>query len=179
MEFPMNPGAPIMAQLRAAGLPEHLPLGESMVYRFRDSDGALLYVGVTMSPRGRWQAHKRSAAWWTDVSTVSVTIYPHERAALDAEVEAIRTESPEFNRRSSLMHPSCGAHEESLSSARAILPRVGGGVGVGEGDGCGAIHASRLTSGFGSNSRPVDNATAATTRDRLAWMALREIGGGW
>ena len=37
------------------------------------------------------------------------------------------------------------------------------------------IHACYLTS---ANSRPVDNATAATNRHPDGWMALREIGGG-
>lgn len=66
-------------------------------------------------------------------------------------------------------------HECLRRDSRVVLPRVGGGVGGG--DGVHVIHASRLTR---PTSLPVDNATAVLTSDRLGWMAADAagIGGG-
>jgi hypothetical protein len=135
VRYALNPRRPLMAQLRTMGIPEHLPVEQAMVYRFFNGRNDLLYLGVTISPRGRWQAHKASAPWWSDVRWVSIKLYPHERSALDAEVVAIKTERPPFNKRSAahakLTPSSCAPHESRMHSSRAILPRVGGGGGVG------------------------------------------------
>ena len=134
MKHPIDPSAPIMRQLRKMRIPEHLPVEQAMVYRFFDKGGRLLYIGVTVSPRGRWQSHKIRTHWWREVVSVSVKFYPHERAALDAEVAAIKSEKPTWNRRSVpalLVRDSCTSHESRTHSSRAILPRVGGGVGGG------------------------------------------------
>lgn len=108
----IDPHCPVMGQLRTMGMPEHLPIDLAMVYRFVGRAGDLLYVGVTVSPRGRWQAHKNTAQWWHLVSEVLVEWHPHERAALDSEVAAIRSEHPRFNRRSSR-----AIHESRVSAA--------------------------------------------------------------
>ena len=102
MNHPITPAENLMAQLRAVGLPEHLSRGQFMVYRFKDSAGHLLYVGVTCSPRARWQAHKNRAKWWPRVASVSVEWHPTEYQALDSEVAAIRSEQPLFNVRSAV-----------------------------------------------------------------------------
>ena len=152
MKAAFDPSVPIMGQLRAIGIPEHLPVHQAMVYRFRDEMERLLYVGVTVSPRGRWQSHKKRAEWWSLVRSVSIETHPHERAALDAEVVAIKAERPIYNRRSStapLMRRSCGAHESRMHGSRAILPRVGVGVGVRGGVG----------GGFGDLPNQVQNLT--------------------
>lgn len=157
MKHSIDPTAPIMGQLRALGIPEHLPVEQSMLYRFYGEADRLLYVGVTVAPRGRWQAHKTRAPWWSDVRSVHVELHPHERAALDAEVVAIKAELPAFNRRSApaaLVQSSCAAHEFRVRPSFAILPRVGGGVG-GRGEDV-VTHASCLTDG------PVDNSAAAS-----------------
>jgi hypothetical protein len=37
----------------------------SFVYHVFDADGDLLYVGLTATPRNRWDAHRRKARWWS------------------------------------------------------------------------------------------------------------------
>lgn len=91
----------LTAQVRAAGIEGRGVSSGVRLYRFYDAAGVLLYVGVTSNFPGRWQEHKRKANWWSAASHVEVTDrYPHMNAALDAELEAIRTEGPSFNRRS-------------------------------------------------------------------------------
>lgn len=102
-----------MAQLRAMGLPEHLPHGQVMVYRFLDSNEVLLYVGITVAPCGRWQSHKKRSAWWSLAATVLIEWHGHERDALRFEVQAIREELPLFNKRSAVpefMSNHCTPH---------------------------------------------------------------------
>lgn len=99
MKYLIDPNAPIMGQLRFMDMPEHLPAHEAIVYRFFDDGNRLLYLGVTVSPRGRWQAHKKTE-WWASVRSVVVNHYPYARAALDVEDAAIKAERPAFNRRS-------------------------------------------------------------------------------
>jgi hypothetical protein len=108
----IDPARTVMVQLHHIGIPETLPARRVMVYRFLDATGGLLYVGVTKRPGGRWGCHRRTARWWPSVRSVLVEWHPHERSALESEVEAIRSEGPRFNTRSSR-----GIHESRVSAA--------------------------------------------------------------
>lgn len=70
------------------------------LYRFYDTNKQLLYVGVTGQPRERWVKHRRKAVWWDSAAFVAVEICPTEWQALDAERAAIKSEAPQFNKRS-------------------------------------------------------------------------------
>lgn len=67
------------------------------VYRFFDADGDLVYVGCTISP-SRIEHHRFIKRWWTTVSTVTVAHYATRKEALAAELFAIHSEMPRFNR---------------------------------------------------------------------------------
>lgn len=67
-----------------------------------------------------------------------------------------------------------GTLTESSVSYHPVTPDRKGREGNRKGT-RGAHPSSDLTS---SRSRPVDNAAAAATHDRDAWMGLRPIGGG-
>jgi len=102
MKHQINPSKPLAAQLRAVGLNQPCPAWPkriSILYRFFDRAGRLLYVGITVNPPGRWQAHKRKAVWWPLVDHVAVEWHLTE-APLDEEVAVIRSEHPIFNKRS-------------------------------------------------------------------------------
>lgn len=75
------------------------PQRECAVYRFYDATARLLYVGKAIDPVARQKQHEKRV-WWADVdqSLTGVTWYPSERAALDAEDQAIRDENPIYNR---------------------------------------------------------------------------------
>lgn len=68
-----------------------------VLYRFYDSAGRLLYVGITLNLPGRMQAHRSDQPWWYEVSDVRVEPYPSRRSVLAAESLAIRTERPLYN----------------------------------------------------------------------------------
>jgi hypothetical protein len=114
VKFILNPNEPLTRQCRSVGLDQRGAISGVRLYRFRDEHGGLLYVGVTSNFPERWQGHKRSAKWWPLVHTAEVSDrFPYMNAALDAELIAIRTENPQFNRRSSLTNH--GAVSERLT----------------------------------------------------------------
>ena len=67
------------------------------LYRFYDSQGKLLYVGITNDPWRRWREHVLAKPWYPQVKHQAVTWYDAEWQARKAETRAIRTERPEFN----------------------------------------------------------------------------------
>ncbi len=74
--------------------------GRTVLYRFYERNGELLYVGVTGIPGERWATHSRHAEWWPFIATLTTEVFPTMRQALAAEREAIWDEEPMFNRRS-------------------------------------------------------------------------------
>lgn len=69
------------------------------LYRFFNSRGALLYVGITMNPGQRWHGHRSGKPWWDDVATITLERFPDEASCRAAEREAILTENPLHNQR--------------------------------------------------------------------------------
>lgn len=67
------------------------------VYRLRDANGELLYVGISWSAAARIAAHRTSQSWWSEVATIDVEEFKSRGAALEAETRAIRTEHPRYN----------------------------------------------------------------------------------
>lgn len=71
--------------------------GTTALYRFFDSDGLLLYVGITSTTDSRWSHHRLHAAWWPQAATKQVEWFTERGDAAAAELEAIRTEAPLWN----------------------------------------------------------------------------------
>ena len=68
------------------------------LYRVRDAQDALLYIGVTENLGGRFLGgHQRSPPWWPDLAALSVTSYPSIAEARAAEHDAIAAERPLWN----------------------------------------------------------------------------------
>ncbi len=67
------------------------------LYRFYDSAGALLYVGITLNPTHRWKKHRDGKPWWAEVMRIQLEQYPDRPKVLDAERTAILTEHPRYN----------------------------------------------------------------------------------
>ena len=86
------------------------PVKPVAVYRLRDAQGRLLYVGISSNPDHRlhsWdRSHSVDAVWWPEVvEPAEVTWYPDRQAALAAEKEAIQTEHPLHNRNHQVAPP--------------------------------------------------------------------------
>lgn len=69
----------------------------TFLYRHFAADGALLYVGISLSWPARTKTHSREKDWFGDVAQVTIQQFATRQAAIDAEREAIRREKPRFN----------------------------------------------------------------------------------
>jgi hypothetical protein len=67
------------------------------LYRHFDSDGVLLYVGISLSAVLRLSQHKERAVWRDRIARVEVVSYPTRDEAKVAEAEAIKSEHPRYN----------------------------------------------------------------------------------
>jgi hypothetical protein len=80
--------------------PDLVPPPHHAVYRFFTAEGELLYVGVSWNPAGRWETHRRVAAWWLFAAVVVVDVYDTEATALEVERYWIAAAAPLHNVRS-------------------------------------------------------------------------------
>ena len=68
------------------------------LYRLRDANGALLYVGVTVDWPSRFKQHQRDKAWWPQVALTEIVPVGGTRAQLEAiERAVIVAEQPIHN----------------------------------------------------------------------------------
>jgi predicted GIY-YIG superfamily endonuclease len=67
------------------------------LYRHYDKAGTLLYVGVALCVLRRTIGHRTGAKWFLDIATITVEHYADRRTALEAELAAIKAESPKHN----------------------------------------------------------------------------------
>ncbi len=72
------------------------------LYRHYDTDGNLLYVGVSHSTIVRLMGHKCTSAWFDQITTIKIERFDCREDALRAERKAIETESPLHNVKNSL-----------------------------------------------------------------------------
>lgn len=76
----------------------HEASGErTLLYRFYNLQGELLYVGITNSPHVRWAQHAHNAAWWPEVRVAHSEWYPLRSEAEAAERTAVYREEPLHN----------------------------------------------------------------------------------
>jgi predicted GIY-YIG superfamily endonuclease len=85
-----------MSDIAIEGRADPVFLYESFwLYRLWTASGRLMYVGVTVNPRARIDAHQRT---FGDMLHHSTWVeYETREESLDAEAAAIRDESPAFN----------------------------------------------------------------------------------
>ena len=78
------------------------------LYRYFDSDGHLLYVGITGDNTKRQSQHRRNAFWFGEIASATFEHLPTRQEALEAEAKAIKNENPKHNisRGSTLRHSS-------------------------------------------------------------------------
>jgi hypothetical protein len=68
------------------------------LYRHYDADGRLLYVGISVSHLLRMVGHRKASDWYWDIKRVEVEHFPCHASAAMAEITAIRTEQPLWNK---------------------------------------------------------------------------------
>lgn len=67
------------------------------LYRYFDSEGRLLYVGITGDNTKRQSQHRRNSFWFGEISSATYEHFSTRQEALDAETKAIQTEKPKHN----------------------------------------------------------------------------------
>lgn len=87
------------------------------LYRYFDSEGHLLYVGISGNNLKRQSQHKKNAAWFGLVSTATFEHYESRTEALAAEKLAIQRENPAHN----IQHAKTPLQEFDMTEALAKL----------------------------------------------------------
>lgn len=102
-----SPNAIFLAELGERELCPRCIGRQAVVYRCFNSGGELLYVGSTAHLRGRIRQHESLTPWWPEVADVRHEAFASEPDARGAELRAIKSENPLYNK----------AHRESRSAA--------------------------------------------------------------
>jgi predicted GIY-YIG superfamily endonuclease len=71
--------------------------GVYVLYRLYNSEGVLLYVGITTAPEQRMVPHALEKSWWPEVAERTLTWYGSKPDASIAEDIAIYEEKPLYN----------------------------------------------------------------------------------
>jgi hypothetical protein len=94
------------------------------IYRCFDGAGALLYVGLSLVPRGRLKQHSEHSNWWFDVRRIEIEYYPTLPEARAVESAAVADEKPLHNkqlRQQSIAPPGqcqrCDMHRANTAAA--------------------------------------------------------------
>jgi len=68
------------------------------LYKYFDTNGSLIYVGITSRGINRNREHNADKLWWQFVTRQEVQHFPDRRAALEAEKTLILQRRPPFNK---------------------------------------------------------------------------------
>lgn len=86
-----------VSAIRDGTISDNLRYREHVVYRLLNSKAKVIYIGITGSPRTRWQAHMRRQSWAHEIAEVYYVDGLTKNEALDLEGEAILDERPIYN----------------------------------------------------------------------------------
>jgi len=78
---------------------------KTTLYRYFDSKGQLLYVGITKNQFDRLNQHSRNSTWMPFIASATFHHFETREEALRAETKAIATELPKFNKAGPVIEP--------------------------------------------------------------------------
>lgn len=70
---------------------------QHVLYRHYDSKDVLLYVGISNSFFERLCGHRNHSHWFERIAYIKLSHFENQKAVLDAEKRAIKSEKPLFN----------------------------------------------------------------------------------
>jgi hypothetical protein len=70
---------------------------KTTLYRYFNSEGQLLYVGITGDNTKRQSQHRRNSFWFGEIASATFDHFDNREEALEAEAAAIRYEKPANN----------------------------------------------------------------------------------
>lgn len=89
---------------------------EQTLYRFFDAEDNLLYVGISVRVEKRFHDHQKRSTWWDEAVYVTFEKFPNRQSVLQAEAEAIQTESPKYNKDLNPNYESAMDHFQKLKA---------------------------------------------------------------
>lgn len=108
-----------------AAMPDQDDYGDHVLYRFYDEADELLYVGITYSPAERFKAHRSLSQWWSQAAKVTMTRYLNRRELAEAEIKAIKSENPRYNRTYAERQPRPRPTEKPIRKLRSSNAKRG------------------------------------------------------
>jgi hypothetical protein len=96
------------------------------LYRFYDKNNILLYVGISGEWRTRLHQHERNSEWWDEASFIKLERFPDRKSVEEAEIRAITTEMPIWNKAYSQTYESVRDHFERIKTM--IRFNIGDGI---------------------------------------------------
>jgi hypothetical protein len=84
------------------------------LYRFYDSTNSLLYVGISNTWYQRFHQHERRSGWFSRVAHATFESYESRNAVEAAELLAIKTENPQFNKASNPAYETPTDHFQKI-----------------------------------------------------------------
>ena len=85
-------------------------------YRYFDSEGRLLYIGITKNLFDRQDAHQRTQPWWNEIAAASFTHFDSRDEALAYEARMIGIEFPKYNKAGATLPEDSRQHLLALMS---------------------------------------------------------------
>lgn len=79
------------------GIVEMCPTPTAL-YRHFAKDGALLYVGISLTPILRLKSHRKDSPWFREICRIEMEWFPSWTEAEEAERLAIQNEGPRCNK---------------------------------------------------------------------------------
>jgi len=70
---------------------------KTALYRHYDKDGALLYVGISLSAVARLKQHQGSASWFYDIDYIEISWFKSRALAMMVEAVVVAVEEPKYN----------------------------------------------------------------------------------
>jgi excinuclease UvrABC nuclease subunit len=87
-----------MSNARRPWDPDWVPTRTYSIYKMFDLNGALLYVGMTLTPLPRLNAHHNRQSWWDEVARIEIVPTGMDReTAQHFEAFIIKKNQPRYN----------------------------------------------------------------------------------
>jgi predicted GIY-YIG superfamily endonuclease len=84
------------------------------LYRFYDANDDLLYVGISNTWYQRFHQHERTSGWFSRVAHATFESYESREAVEAAELIAIKSENPQFNKASNPAYETATDHFQKI-----------------------------------------------------------------